>query len=131
MRERAAKRAQAQLKKIQKDEKSARGDNQKLFLILTRFIQDPYYASLINDVTALLSATIPSRGVISMIALFYPDATFYVLENLGKKEKLNLLLSLPKNEELQDFDEKTTHSDIKKWMSEWILFTESFLIEPS
>ena len=43
-----ARKAQIQLKKIQKDEKSAQNDNQKLFLILSRFIQDSYFESLIG-----------------------------------------------------------------------------------
>ena len=84
-----ARKAQIQLKKIQKDEKSAQNDNQKLFLILSRFIQDSYFESLIGEVSALLSAGVSSRVIIAFIALFYPDATFYVADSLDKKKKWN------------------------------------------
>lgn len=63
-----------------------------------------------------------------MISLFYPDATFFVADSLGKKEKLNLLLSLPRHDVVQFFDEKNIHPAISGWMSEWIILMESFLV---
>jgi hypothetical protein len=41
------KKAQAQIQKSQKDEKKAKSDNDDLFAILLRFIQNPYYEELI------------------------------------------------------------------------------------
>jgi hypothetical protein len=37
------KKAQTQIQKSKKDEKKAKGDNEELFHILTRFISNPYY----------------------------------------------------------------------------------------
>lgn len=126
-----AKKAQIQLKKIQKDEKLAKWDDERLFLILSRFIRDPYYETLVADVTALLSVGVPSRAVIAFISLFYPDATYYVVDILGKKEKMNLLLSLPKYENLIDFNENTIHKDIQLWVREWIVLMELFILHES
>ncbi len=126
-----AKKAQSQLKKIQKDEKRAQWDDEKLFLILYRFIQDEYYKSLIHNVTSLLSLGVPSRWVISFISLFYPDATYYVVDSLGKPEKLNLLLSLPRYETLTEFNEQDIRIEIRNWISEWIILMESFLLHES
>lgn len=128
--ERAA-RTQAQLKRIQRDEKQAKNDNQKLFLILSRFIQDAYYADLITDVSVLLSSNIPARGVLAFIALLYPDATYYVADTLGKKEKMKLLLALPRYETLTEFDESSVHADIRKWITEWIVLMNEFLVHES
>lgn len=126
-----ARKAQIQLKKIQKDEKFAQNDNQKLFLILSRFIQDSYFESLIGEVSALLNAGVSSRVIIAFIALFYPDATFYVADSLDKKEKMKLLLSLPRYEEKIEFHEQNIFPEIRTWISEWILMTELFLTDKS
>lgn len=124
-----AKRTQSQLKRIQKDEKFARADNEKLFLILSRFIQTPYYEGLIPDVSALLTANISSRGIIAFLALFYPDAAYFIADSVGKKEKIYLLLGIPKMEQEVYFDEKNLHPDMKKWITEWIVLMEEFLIQ--
>lgn len=126
-----AKKVQIQLKKIQKDEKQAKWDNQKLFLILSRFIADPYYENFISDISSLLAISFPSRGVIAFISLFYPDATFYVSDILGKKEKIKLLLALPRLEAEIPFDEKNIPTEIRTWMSEWIVLMDEFLLHES
>lgn len=126
-----ARQAQIQLKKIQKDEKFAKWDDERLFLILSRFIRDSYYESLMADVTALLSVGLPSRAIIAFISLFYPDATYYVVDTLGKKEKMNLLLSLPRYETLIDFNENAIHKEIRSWVSEWIILMEIFILHES
>lgn len=125
-----AKKAQIQLKKIQKDEKMAKWDNDKLFLILQRFLSDSYYESLIAEIVYFMQVGVPSREIIALLSLFYPDATFYVADSLGKKDKLNLLLSLPRSETIQFFDEKNIHPAISWWMREWIVLMESFVISP-
>lgn len=122
--------AQVQLKKIQKDEKKSQGDNQKLFLVLSRFIEDEYFFSLVPTISGLLSANVPSRGIIAFISLFYPDATYYVLEILGEKNRMNQFLSLHRYEEMTPFDEATTHADIRTWMQVWISLMDRFLLHP-
>lgn len=126
-----AKKAQIQLKKIQKDEKRAQGDDERLFLILSRFIQDPYFAPLIQNVASLLSLGMPSRAVIAFISLLYPDATYFVLDLLGKPEKLKKFLSLPRYEIMTDFNEQEISPEIRAWMSEWIVMMEAFLLHES
>lgn len=123
-----AKKTQFQLKKIQKDENFAKEDNQKLFLILSRFINNPYYESLVSEVSGLLSIPLPSRFIIVLIALFHPDAAYFVLDVVGRKEKINSLLSLPQFSSQQYFDEKNIHPELQKWLTEWITSMELFLI---
>ena len=86
------KKAQAQIQKSQKDEKKAKGDNDQLFAILERFIQNPYYEELIPLVTTLLQRAVPSRYILTLIALFYPEATIHLLTAIGKHEDIELLL---------------------------------------
>ena len=76
------KKAQAQIQRAQKDEKKAKGDNDELFQILTRFIQNPYYESLVPRLTELLSIAFPSRPILGMLALIYPDAAYLVLSTI-------------------------------------------------
>lgn len=80
----SSRRAQAQLQKVQKDEKKAKADNEDLFRILSRFIQNPLYTELIPDVTILLQNNFPSRFLLFLIALVYPEASYYLLEKTGQ-----------------------------------------------
>lgn len=119
--------AQAQIRRIQKDENKAQWDNQKLFLVLKRFVSDPYFLPVVSEVSTLLAGNIPSRGVIAFISLFYPDATYFVATESGQKEKMNQLLSLHRYENVVDFDENTTHESIKNWIQSWIVLMKVFL----
>jgi hypothetical protein len=114
------KKAQAQIQKSQKDEKKAKWDNDQLFAILERFIQNPYYEELIPLVTTLLQKAVPSRYILTLIALFYPEATIHVLTAIGKHEDIELLLGLHRHEEGSQFDEATLHPSIRTWMSTWV-----------
>lgn len=75
----SSKRAQSQLQKTKKDEQKAKGDNTILFYILTRFIQNPLYDELIPTVTILLESTYPSRFILCIISLIFPEAAQHVL----------------------------------------------------
>ena len=88
------KKAQAQIQKSQKDEKKAKWDNDELFHILSRFIQNPYYESLVPRLTELLTIALPSRPIIGMLALIYPEASHNVMNSIGQGERINLLKSL-------------------------------------
>ena len=99
------KKAQAQIQKSQKDEKKAKGDNTDLFHILERFIQNPYYEELIPLITTLLGKSVPSRYIVSLISLFYPEATIHLLRTIGRHDDINLLLSLHHEAVRIDFDE--------------------------
>lgn len=123
------KKAQAQIQKSQKDEKKAKGDNSNLFMILERFIQNPYYEDLIPLVTTLLSKSVPSRYIISLIALFYPEATIHLLNTIGKHEDIKLLLSLHHEGERRDFDEWSLHPSIRTWMSVWVHSSQIYLTQ--
>lgn len=124
-----SKQAQAQLKRIQKDEKQARYDSDSLFLILTRFINDAYYEKMVDSVSTMLSMDIPSRGILSIISLYYPDATYYIGSKLGRDTIINSLIELPKLSEPQEFNEKGNNPQILQWIHEWIQFSTDFLIE--
>jgi hypothetical protein len=74
----ASKKAQSQLQKTQKDEKKAKGDNDILFQILSHFIKNPYYEELVPSVTKLLEIGFPSRYILGLVALVYPDAALHL-----------------------------------------------------
>lgn len=114
------KKAQAQIQRSQKDEKKAKWDNDELFNILTRFIQNPYYESLIPQVTELLTITLPSRPIIGMLALIYPDAAHYIFHAIGEWDRIHLMQSLYRYDEPWTFHEKDLHVSLREWMSTWI-----------
>ncbi len=124
----AYKKAQVQLQKSQKDEKKAKGDNEDLFAILLRFIQNPYYEELIPIITELLQISTPSRFIIALIALIYPEAALYVLTKIDKKDTINLLLSMHHYEITENFNENTLHPSIRVWMSAWVQFSQGYLV---
>jgi hypothetical protein len=73
------KKAQVQIQKSQKDERKAKSDNDDLFAILLRFIQNPYYEELIPMIIELLQISTPSRLILIYIAILYPEAALYIL----------------------------------------------------
>lgn len=125
----AYKKAQAQLQRVQKDEKKAQQDDKKLFTILTQFIQNPYYTSIIPDVTELLVISTPSRCVLSIISLLYPDAAMLVCQAIGKNESIHLLKSLHKYPQKWKFVESDLHKSIRDWMSFWIFSMDIYLTD--
>lgn len=122
------KKAQAQIQRAQKDEKKAKQDNDELFQILLRFIKNPYYESLVPRVTDLLIAAMPSRPIIGMIALIYPDAAHYILQIIGKTEDIHILKTLYRYDEPWIFHEWNLHETIRKWMSIWIDSFDKYIV---
>ncbi len=124
-----AKKTRAQLQKAQKDEKKAQKDNDALFTILRKFIEDSYYVQMIPVISDLLRLSVPSRVIIAHLALFYPDATYYVLRTIREESKIESLLALYKYTERISFDEKVLDQTIRDWITEWVTFMEKFLSE--
>lgn len=114
------KKAQAQIQRAQKDEKKAKWDNDELFHILTRFIQNPYYENLIPQVTELLTIALPSRPIIGILALIYPDAAHHVFHAIGQEGRIHLMQSLYRYDEPWIFHEWDLHTTLRDWMSTWI-----------
>lgn len=123
-----SKRAQIQLQKTQKDEQKAKWDNVALFHILTRFIQNPLYEDLIPSVITLLEAAYPSRYIISIIALVYPQAAQYILLHTGKSEAIEKYKNLHRYADRTIFHNDTMHESIREWVSLWMSTTQEFLI---
>ncbi|PID84394.1 hypothetical protein CSB09_01115 [Candidatus Gracilibacteria bacterium] len=122
-----SQKAQSQLQKVQKDEKKAQGDDRELFEILKKFINNPYYSSLIPDITFLLSHSIPSRAILAMIALFYPEASYYISQTISKEKDFEMMKNLHKYETLTDFNESTLDASLRSWITIWVTFMETFL----
>lgn len=122
------KKAQAQLQKTQRDESKAQKDNSVLFAILLRFIQNPYYSDLVPSVTELLSINIPSRYILSLTALVYPESALHILTAIGKKDSIQTLLSIHRHEEHVDFDEATIDPTIREWVSLWVSSIHAFIL---
>ena len=123
------KKAQAQIQKSRKDEKKAKWDNDALFNILFRFIQNPFYEEFIPIITELLAQSVPSRFIINLTALVYPESALYVLTYLDRKDDINLLLGLHRYEQVTEFDDVKLHSTIRTWMSTWSQVTQQFLLD--
>jgi hypothetical protein len=122
------KKAQAQIQKSQKDEKKAKWDNDELFHILSRFIQNPYYESLVPSLTELLTIALPSRPIIGLLALIYPDASHYVLHAIGQWERIHLLKVLHRYDLPWNFHERDLHESIRQWMSLWIDSLDRYIV---
>lgn len=125
----SAKKAYSQLQKTQKDEKKAKGDNEQLFLLLTRFIQNPLYEELIPGVTTLLELAFPSRFILSIVSLVYPDAADYVFRQTNNHDSLMKMLQLHVYESRIVFEEKSIHESIRGWISTWMSVSQRFLLQ--
>jgi hypothetical protein len=125
----AYKKAQSQLQKTKKDEWKAQGDATVLFHILTRFIQNPYYEEFVPIVTEVLSKDAPARLILWLISLVYPEAALHILTSLGRKQDIEILLSIHKYEKRVDLDESTLHPSIRSWMNTWSYTSRMYLIE--
>lgn len=126
----ASKKAQSQLQKTQKDEKKAQGEDTALFQILIHFIKNPYYEELIPSVTWLLEIGYPSRYILALVALVYPDAALYLFQTVGSHAQAMKITELHRHEESIPFDEGTLHPTLREWISNWVNATEKFLCVP-
>ena len=84
---------------------------------------------MIPVISDLLRLSVPSRVIIAHLALFYPDATYYVLRTIREESKIESLLALYKYTERISFDEKVLDQTIRDWITEWVTFMEKFLSE--
>ncbi len=122
------KKAQAQIQRAQKDEKKAKWDNDELFHILTRFIQNPYYEILVPQVTELLAIALPSRPIIGMLSLIYPDAAHHVFHSIWVPERIHLMQILHRYDEPWSFHESDLHTSLREWISTWIDSFDRYMI---
>lgn len=125
----SSRRAQAQLQKVQKDEKKAKNDNDDLFRILSKFIQNPLYWEIIPDITILLQNNFPSRFILFLIALIYPEASYYLLEKTWQNQYKPYILSLTRASEPTPFSD-TVHTPLRDWVTVWLTTWEQFIIQP-
>lgn len=125
----SSRRAQAQLQKVQKDEKKAKADNEELFRILSRFIQNPLYSDLIGDVTILLQNNFPSRFLLFVISLVYPEASYHLLETTGQSSQKDKVLALYHYKEPTPFDD-SIHATLRDWITLWLTAGEQFITHP-
>ena len=125
----SSRRAQAQLQKVQKDEKKAKADNEDLFRILSRFIQNPLYTELITDVTILLQNNFPSRFLLFLIALVYPEGAYYLLDKTGQWNYKHSILSLHRYELPTPFSDGI-HTSLRDWITLWLTAWEQFITHP-
>lgn len=121
------KKAQVQLQRAQKDEKKAKQDNDELFQILSRFIKNPYYEELVPHMTELLHISTPSRAIIALIALVYPDAALSLSESVGKRESIHLLQNIHIYRDVWEFRETDLDPSIREWMSFWIHALDAYI----
>lgn len=123
----ASKKAQSQLQKTQKDEKKAKVDNDVLFQILSHFIKNPYYEELVPFVTRLLEIGFPSRYILGLVALVYPDAALHLFTAIWHHDKAMKITSLHRYSEMTDFHEQDIHASLREWVSLWINALEKYI----
>jgi hypothetical protein len=123
----SSRRATAQLQKTQKDEKKAKTDDDELFLILARFINNPLYEDLIMPIVDTMKDAYPSRFVLSLIALVYPDASYHLLEKTGYMWAKESILHIQRSDHRIIFDENKLHPTQREWITLWLTITERFL----
>lgn len=126
----SAKKAQSQLQKTKKDEQKAKWDNDALFHILIHFIKNPYYEELVPVVTELLQEGYPSRYILSLVALVYPDAALYLFQAVGSPHSAMKITNLHRYIEPTVFHEDEIHQSLRDWISMWINAVEKFLNLP-
>jgi hypothetical protein len=126
-----SKKAQAQLQKTQKDEKKAKTDNDELFFLLTRFIKNPLYEELVPMVVLLLQKEYPSRFLLVIIALVFPEASAYLLRQTGLDEKVSTISGLFHSSEKVLFDDTILDPSLREWITLWLTATERFLLSSS
>ncbi len=122
------KKAQAQIQRSQKDEKKAKWDNNDLFDILSRCINNPYYETLIPVVTDILSITMPSRPIIGLLVLVYPEAAHHVFHTIKHPEHIHMMQWLHRYDEPWVFHEKDLHISLREWMSTWIESFDTYVV---
>lgn len=127
----SAKKAQSQLQKTQKDEKKAKSDNDDLFLILKKFIQNPLYEELVPGVVLLLEKGVTSRFILVITALLHPDSTLYILTKLGRHHEIQKMTHVYRYEQKEVFHEQNLHISIRDWISFWMMFSKEFLLQES
>jgi 4-alpha-glucanotransferase len=59
----------------------------------------------------------------------YPEAALHILTSLGRKQDIEILLSIHKYEKRVDLDESTLHPSIRSWMNTWSYTSRMYLIE--
>lgn len=123
----ASKKAQSQLQKTQKDEKKAKGDNDILFQILSHFIKNPFYEDLVPTVTTLLEQWFPSRYILGLVALVYPDAAVHLFTHIWYHDKAMKITTLHRYETLTEFHEQDIHASLREWVSLWINAFEKYM----
>jgi hypothetical protein len=125
----SARKAQSQLQKTQKDEKKAKGDNDDLFHILSRFIKNPLYEELIPSTVVLLQNSYPSRFILIIIALVYPEATYFIFEKLSKKISTDLYTKIHHYSEPHMFHDENIHPSIREWITLWMTQTQEYILQ--
>lgn len=123
----SSRRAQSQLQKTQKDEKKAKQDNDDLFLILSRFIQNPFYEDLIPSVILLLQNSYPSRFILVIIALVYPEAAHYLFQKIGKNIPPDVYTKIHRYPEAHQFHDHHLDPSIRDWVTLWMSSAQDFL----
>ncbi len=123
----SSRRAQSQLQKTQKDEKKAKQDNDDLFLILARFIKNPLYEELIPSVVLLLQNSYPSRFILVIIALVYPEAAHHLFIKLGKNIPIDTYTKIHHYSELCEFHDDHLDTSIRDWVTLWMGSAQEFL----
>ena len=126
-----SRRAQVQLQKTQKDEKKAKGDNNDLFLLLARFIKNPLYEELIPSITLLLQHAYPSRFILTLIALVYPEAAHYLFEKMEKEISLEKYTHFYSYPERHMFHNDDIHPSLRDWVTLWMTSSQQFLVGAS
>jgi len=112
----AAKKSQAWIKKVQKDEQKAKKQDLLLAWFLVKILLDKKYDPLLKDLFKLIDDAVASNFIIWIMSLVYLDISDEI-RNFSKKPKINFDYI---NTEIVEFDDNNLNPQIKERINLWI-----------
>lgn len=118
----------AWIKRTQKDEKKAQKDNDFLFKIVSKILENEKYDILLPFIVELLEIWTPSNFILWGLSLVYEPTVEIIRNNYSWKEWLlptneannKLIFDYQKTSELIEFNEETLDKILRNRINEWI-----------
>lgn len=118
----------AWIKRTQKDEKKAQKDNDFLFKIVSKILENEKYDILLPFIVELLEIWTPSNFILWGLSLVYEEAVEIIRNNYSNKEWFlptnetnnKLIFDYQKTSELIEFNEENLDKILRNRINEWI-----------
>lgn len=118
----------AWIQRTQKDEKKAQKDNDFLFKIVSKILENEKYDILLPFIVELLEIGTPSNFILWGLSLVYEGAVEIIRNNYSSKEWIlpsvetnnKLIFDYQKTSELIEFNEENLDKILRNRINEWI-----------